>query len=83
MSQASSPSDSGSPIEVIDMEVVEQQIDDFARAYSSGASLFTRKALSDIDEQIRLGADFVYLCDVDGTRRRHRLKAEPRYQEQK
>ena len=80
MEQSSSPPDSDSPIEVIDMEVVEQQIDDFARSYSSGASLFTREALSEIDEQIRLGGDYVWLNDVNGSRRRHRLKAGSWYQ---
>lgn len=83
MAQASSSSDSDSPIEVIDMEVVEQQMDDFARSYSSGVPLFTREALSEIDEQIRLGADYVYLNDVDGSRRRHRLKDEHWCQGQK
>ena len=75
MAQASSPSSSDSSIEVIDMEVVEQQMDDFARSYSSGAPLFTREALSEIDDQIRLGGDYVHLNDVNGSRRKHRLKA--------
>ena len=72
-----------SPIEVIDMEVMEQQMDDFARSYSSGAPLFTREVLSEIDEQIRLGADYVWLHNVDGSRRKHRLKDEPLSQGQK
>jgi len=83
MAEASSPSGSHSPVEVIDMEAVEQQMDDFARSYASGTSLFTREALSEIDKQIQLGADYVYLNDVNGSRRRHRLKAEPWYQQQK
>lgn len=83
MAETSSPSNSDSPIEVIDMEILEQQMDDFTRSYSSGTPLFTREALLEIDEQIRLGADHIYLNDVNGTRRRHRLKAEPSLQEQK
>lgn len=65
------------------MEVMEQQMDDFARSYSSGTPLFTREALSEIDEQIQLSAESMYLSDVDGSRRRHRLKAESWCQEQK